>query len=198
MIRLAKNNLNSPERTYSIYETIWKKELHYIDWKRFALLVKHYQEEKGKYLDIGCFNSPMPLELVKTYRNQEITAVDYCGKLIDELKERHPEVNYLWADAEKLPFENEYFDYIVIGELIEHTEDPAKIVREAMRVLKKGGWLAISTPNDEANGNAVSGEHLWSFTMDDVIDLISPYGEVEINYCNDSIKVIVAFCKKYA
>jgi len=198
MIRLNQQNINTPERSYEIYETIWKKELHYIDWKRFSMMAKHYNEEKGRYLDIGCFNSPMPLHIKKENRTQEVFAVDHCGRLIDELKERHPEVNYLYADVYKLPFEDEFFNYIVMGEIIEHLEEPVVAIREAMRVLKKGGWLAISTPNDEIKNGAVSAEHLWSYTMDDVIDLVSPYGEVEINYCNDTVKVIVVFCKKYA
>lgn len=46
-----------------------------------------------------------------------------------------------------LPFPNEYFDIIVCQEIIEHIENPWKLLRDASRVLKKDGLIIVSTPN---------------------------------------------------
>lgn len=48
---------------------------------------------------------------------------------------------------ERLPYGNEEFDYVCFLEAIEHTENPYNAVREVARVLKRGGMLAMSTPN---------------------------------------------------
>ncbi|MGD9577842.1 MAG: class I SAM-dependent methyltransferase [Syntrophorhabdus sp.] len=48
---------------------------------------------------------------------------------------------------ERLPYDNEEFDYACFLEAIEHTENLYNAVREVARVLKRDGMLAMSTPN---------------------------------------------------
>lgn len=48
---------------------------------------------------------------------------------------------------EKIPFENNSFDYVISLETIEHLEDPWTFLREVLRVLKHKGQLIVSTPN---------------------------------------------------
>lgn len=47
----------------------------------------------------------------------------------------------------RLPYGDEVFDYVCFLEAIEHTENPYNAVREVARVLRRGGILAMSTPN---------------------------------------------------
>ena len=49
--------------------------------------------------------------------------------------------------AEKMPFENNSFDFINISELIEHVQSPEDLLKEVYRVLKPGGQVYISAPN---------------------------------------------------
>lgn len=44
-------------------------------------------------------------------------------------------------------FGPESFDVVLSSECIEHTPDPSAALRQMARVLKPGGWLAVSTPN---------------------------------------------------
>ena len=126
----------------------------------------------------------------------EIYAVDWSEPLIKELKERYPEVKYEVGDVNKLRFEDNFFDWVVAGELIEHQEKPEELIKELMRVLKSGGTLVLSTPLEEAVNGAVSAEHLWSFTTDDIIKLLMDYGEVSIQYYRDTHNIIIAYCQK--
>jgi len=195
MIRLREININTPEKAFEIFENRWKKELHYIDWGRFKQLALFYKG--GKYLDLGCFNSPMPLELKRDFPKEEIWAMDHCEKLIKILRKRHQEINYIVGDAMNPPFDDEYFDYIVAGEIMEHLEDPAAFIRGAMRILKKDGMIALSVPKDEGmGGDPVSNEHLWGFNEQDLKDLLSPYGNAKIGIWEDTIKSYIAYCKK--
>jgi SAM-dependent methyltransferase len=52
------------------------------------------------------------------------------------------------VDMERpFPFKGKTFDYGVCVEGIEHIENPYSLVREFARVIKKGGYLIITTPN---------------------------------------------------
>lgn len=46
-----------------------------------------------------------------------------------------------------IPFDNEYFDFVISTEVIEHTPDPRKAIEEMHRVLKKNGSLVLTVPN---------------------------------------------------
>lgn len=56
-----------------------------------------------------------------------------------------PNVNIV-ADAHKIPFPNDSFDYIFANALLEHVKNPFIVVSEMRRVLKKGGDIIINVP----------------------------------------------------
>lgn len=49
--------------------------------------------------------------------------------------------------AENLPYNSEYFDMILINNVLDHTQNPEKILSEIYRTLKKGGimYLEVDT-----------------------------------------------------
>ena len=51
---------------------------------------------------------------------------------------------------DKTPYEDQSFDVIVSSEVIEHLENPRAVVREWFRLVKPGGWVVFSTPNNES------------------------------------------------
>ena len=53
------------------------------------------------------------------------------------------------ANAYDLPYDDESFTTVVLCEILEHLKDPAKAVKEALRVLELGGRVITSVPADE-------------------------------------------------
>lgn len=49
--------------------------------------------------------------------------------------------------GEQLPFPDQSFGFVNMSELIEHVEDPVRVLREVRRVLKDEGMVYISVPN---------------------------------------------------
>lgn len=83
---------------------------------------------------------------------------------------RAANLRFTVGSALELPFADATFDAYTSFETIEHVPDPDRLLVEALRVLKPGGTLLLSTPNRLCSGLA-SGEtpsnpfHLfeWSF-----------------------------------
>ena len=51
------------------------------------------------------------------------------------------------AQSEQLPFRDDTFDLVTLLEVLEHTQSPALSLEEVRRVLRRGGRLALTTPN---------------------------------------------------
>lgn len=97
------------------------------------------QNLAGDILDVGFVACTLHEEIKKRFPAEQIFGVD------TEPVPDNP--NYKRGSAEQIPFENERFDSVMAGELIEHLHDPESFVREANRVLKKNGKLVLTTPN---------------------------------------------------
>lgn len=78
----------------------------------------------------------------------KVVGVDSSQAMVDVAKsvaEAYPGVaSFSVADAEKLPFEDNSVDAVLMGFLLLHLPDPAKALAEAHRVLKPGGRVAYS------------------------------------------------------
>jgi ubiquinone/menaquinone biosynthesis C-methylase UbiE len=49
--------------------------------------------------------------------------------------------------GESLPYKDESFDFLFSANVLEHSRDPGAVLRESLRVLKKGGVLQFIIPN---------------------------------------------------
>lgn len=76
----------------------------------------------------------------------QVIAFDISRSAIRDAKKRGVP-GIVGSVEEKLPFKQQSFDTVFWGDNIEHVFFPAKIVAEIFRVLKPGGRLILSTPN---------------------------------------------------
>ena len=109
---------------------------------RLLYISKFIGNEPGsRILDLGCRNGELQKYLKK---NLEYYGVD----LVEEYKTYIK--NYFIFDITntKYPFKNDFFDYIYIGEVLEHVSNFFHVFEEAHRILKFGGKLIITVPNN--------------------------------------------------
>ena len=91
-----------------------------------------------KILEIGCGPGALCEALRRWYPNAEITGIDRDHNFIAFAKENVSGVEFLEADATKLPFADESFDVTISYTVSEHIE-PTAFFGEQFRVLKPGG-----------------------------------------------------------
>ena len=77
-------------------------------------------------------------------RGADAMGIDFSSAQIRLARDRHPSVRFEQANAEALPFEPGAFDAVVSAFGICHLPHPDRFLREAHRVLKRGGRLAFS------------------------------------------------------
>jgi SAM-dependent methyltransferase len=138
-------------------------------WRNFALGIGNIQgkvwdlllarlnwDGNGKALDIGCGNAPVTIKLAQKHPQAQVTGIDYWGGQWDYSKsicEQNAEIEgvkerviFQKASASALPFEDGYFD-AAVSNLVFHEvfdiKDKKELIREALRVVKKGGRFAF-------------------------------------------------------
>lgn len=103
--------------------------------------------KKCTILDIGCGGGLLTNTLAKA--GHAVFGIDLSENSLEmgRQKDDTASVTYLQASAEALPFPDETFDVVCAMDLLEHVEDPALVIAEAGRVLKKNGLFFFHTFN---------------------------------------------------
>lgn len=70
--------------------------------------------------------------------------IDLAEGMLEAARRRHPDLRFVRADAEQLPFEDGSFDAVVGGFVLNHLPRPDRAVAEAGRVIRAGGRVAFS------------------------------------------------------
>lgn len=96
-------------------------------------------------LELACGTGQLSFPLSPCVRLWEAT--DASSNMIAEAKKRSgsSRLHFSVRDASCLPYASETFDAVVIANALHILPEPEKVLREARRVLKPGGWLFAPT-----------------------------------------------------
>jgi len=106
-----------------------------------AKVLQLLEGKKGRVLDAGAGDGGLTKHLVKQF--SDVEACDILQKSAFKCDCDYKNVNL----NQKWPYKDKSFDVVCLVEVIEHVENPWHTIREAKRVLKKGGTLVMTTPN---------------------------------------------------
>lgn len=99
----------------------------------------------GEVLDIGCGDGWTGRMVAP--RARRYTGIDLSPKLIDAARARLRayDVELLVGDMHALPFDDASFDQVVLFHALTYAEEPGLVLREAARVTRPGGCVAVLT-----------------------------------------------------
>ncbi len=102
----------------------------------------------GVILDAGCGSGALTYVMERLYPEAKIIGVDGSEARVQQLKEARPvssRLEFIHADLRRLPFENSYFDVMVVRYVFQHMSPSvlSEALKELHRCLKPGGKLLV-------------------------------------------------------
>lgn len=147
-----KNNFTIEEvrnfwdKTADIYSSI-NQEFGNIHLQRFQEAIKYINPKPGqKILNIWSRTGLAIPYLRQKCSQVDITNLEVSPKFIEIAKKNFPQEKFQTTDLTNLPFEDNYFDYVLSLETLEHTPNPLIFLQELYRTIKPNGLLIMSLP----------------------------------------------------
>lgn len=112
------------------------------DNKLFRDSVLEHINSNSRILDLGAGAG-----IIEHCNFKGIAAV-VCGVDLDDRVLKNPYLDDArLGSAEALPYDDKSFDVVICNNVLEHLPNPAVVFNEVGRILKKGGFFIVKTPN---------------------------------------------------
>ena len=100
----------------------------------------------GRLLDVGCGGGTMAKAIKRDRPELDVHGADFSASSIAAAQQDPDGVTFVQARAEALPFNDGWFDAVTMFDVLEHVDDPSRVLTEIARVLKPGGRFHIVIP----------------------------------------------------
>lgn len=102
--------------------------------RRARILSNHIVQalpESGTVLDVGCGNGEIAHAAMQARPGLQFEGIDVFLR-------PHVAIPAKAYDGQTIPYQDRSFDWVTIVDVLHHTDDPAAVLREAVRVARKG------------------------------------------------------------
>ena len=168
-VLIQKVNMD-PDQLTSYYQDIYHQDVYTHCLKQDTEVardrVKAYGPSlQGRVLDVGCGNGAF----VAVCRDRGLDAEG------QDLSHPSQDPNGEWThrgDLVDLAFPTDFYDTITCHDVLEHTADPRRFLREIRRMMKPSGRFMLDFPDFNFDKHWKETEHLWMLTKNQVISLL--------------------------
>ena len=149
---LVQKLFSEVSKKYNLMNDIMSFGTHRI-WKKRLIEIMNINSNE-RIIDVGSGTGDLSKIILKENKNVSIYSVDLNLKMLNEAKkqfndQQKKKIKFINANAENLPFENNFFDKYVISFCLRNITYIEKALHESFRVLKPGGifyCLEFSAP----------------------------------------------------
>ena len=115
-------------------------------WYRYSIpLLRPPDGSASRMIDVGCGSCQM--SLIARDLGWEVTVVDAVQKNLDQARTFGFDAHQVDLNF-PLPFPDDSFDHAMVIEVIEHIVNAELLIEELGRVVKPGGRVLMTTPNN--------------------------------------------------
>jgi ubiquinone/menaquinone biosynthesis C-methylase UbiE len=145
---MAINNMTD----FDYEKSIWGKNMVGLSWAdpaswRLRQSLKAFaQINSGKILEVGCGAGQFIRAIKNIKPKVKAHGSDISLEAIKSAKEISSDVIYQVSEKNNLPYPDNYFDGVVVFDVLEHVKNPEKILSEIRRVLRPEGIFYCFTP----------------------------------------------------
>jgi len=140
---------NAIARSYDLnnrLHSLWRDEA----WRKRTVIAAKVRPGE-RVLDCACGTGDLTQAFAKYTQARAIIGSDFTAGMLDIARHKQEKlhsrladrIEYLQADAQDLPFEDQSFDVVSIAFGIRNVQEPEKAIAEFARVLRPGGRLMI-------------------------------------------------------
>ncbi len=113
--------------------------------KKTKKILEYLSKENllSKLLDIGCSNGQFLYHAQK--RGIEVYGVEINKHAVSIARKNNLKVFH--GKLKESHFPKNFFDFVFLGDILEHVQYPRNLLKKCKRILKNNGLIVISTPN---------------------------------------------------
>lgn len=147
MLLRNKKNIHTTKELKASYDQLYDGFLkeHSTELEAEFMLNLIKPEPGQRLLDVSSGKGDLVAMACK--KGLKAVGIELSSKALELAKKQYPDCEYIQADAENLPFEDNAFDYVMNLGSLEHYLNPEKGCKEMVRVLKDDGTAVILLPN---------------------------------------------------
>ncbi len=128
----------------------WSQRAHSINFEYYKVFARELLLElkpiieinqSTSILEIGCGPAGISTYIDSNFKHAIDPLNDFFESIESFQKQRDTRTKYLKAKGENLPYEQETFDLVIMDNVLDHCEDPQKVMNETFRVMKMGSVL---------------------------------------------------------
>jgi len=94
-----------------------------------------------RILEIGSGLGLLAADLARRFPRCTVTGLEFSPDQLAHAPTSIPNLSFTRGDAHHLPFDDASFDRVYCRYVLEHVADPARVLSEALRTLKPGGFF---------------------------------------------------------
>ena len=164
-------------------------------WKRFAVTLCHLRQGQ-RILDLAGGTGDLTQRMSPLVGDDgEVVLVDINANMLSMGRNRlldqgiFKNVRLIQADAENLPFPDNFFDRIIIGFGLRNVTDKMKALQSVYRALKPGGFITILEFSKPVSASLKILYDIYSFKLLPWLGKIVANDEASYRYLVESIRV---------
>lgn len=118
-------------------------------WARTrAGIIARWVDEHGadRVLDVGCGSGYLTARIADAGHATDVVGVDVSEESIAVARRRETTASFHVADAFALEYPPDSFDVLIFGDVLEHFEQPERLLEETQPLLQPDGRLIVSVP----------------------------------------------------